>query len=36
MGPEAIKTSLTSSPCFLKKPTSLAIHIGAMETTGAV
>jgi hypothetical protein len=35
-GPEAIKTSFTSSPCFLKNPASFAIHIGAMETTGAV
>jgi len=35
-GPEAIKTNLTSSPCFLKNPASLAIHIGAIEATGAV
>jgi hypothetical protein len=35
-GPEAINTSFTSKPCFLKKPASLAIHMGAIETTGAV
>ena len=35
-GPDAIKTSLTLSRCFLKKPASLAIHMGAMEATGAV
>jgi len=36
IGPEAMKTSLTSSPCFLNRPASLAIHMGAIEATGAV
>ena len=36
IGPEAMKTSFTSKPCFLKNPASLAIHMGAIETTGAV
>jgi len=34
-GPEAMKTNLTSSPFFLKIPASLAIHMGAIEATGA-